>query len=121
MRIEQRIGRVDRRGQASETVRIVNIITPGTVDADIYSRCLLRIGIFERVSHPRRVQKFPKPPHDERGDEALDHLVTLAVQGCLLHCTSNQSSIDRTVAATPQTYNESPCCSTVSPVNRVMN
>jgi hypothetical protein len=48
MRIEQRIGRVDRRGQASETVRIVNIITPGTVDADIYSRCLLRIGIFER-------------------------------------------------------------------------
>ena len=48
MRIEQRIGRIDRRGQASEKIRIVNIITPGTVDADIYNRCLLRIGIFER-------------------------------------------------------------------------
>jgi superfamily II DNA or RNA helicase len=48
MRIEQRIGRIDRRGQPSEKIRIVNIITPGTVDADIYNRCLLRIGIFER-------------------------------------------------------------------------
>jgi hypothetical protein len=48
MRIEQRIGRIDRRGQTSEKVRIVNIITPRTVDADIYERCLLRIGIFDR-------------------------------------------------------------------------
>lgn len=48
MRIEQRIGRIDRRGQKSEAVRIFNMITPGTVDADIYQRCLLRIGIFDR-------------------------------------------------------------------------
>ena len=46
MRIEQRIGRIDRYGQKSETVAIVNIITPGTVDADIYERCLWRIGVF---------------------------------------------------------------------------
>lgn len=47
MRIEQRIGRIDRRGQQSETVSIYNMITDGTVDADIYYRCLTRIGIFE--------------------------------------------------------------------------
>ena len=46
MRIEQRIGRIDRYGQKSDTVAIVNIITPGTVDADIYERCLWRIGVF---------------------------------------------------------------------------
>ncbi len=46
MRIEQRIGRIDRRGQTSETVAIINLITPGTIDADIYDRCLLRIGVF---------------------------------------------------------------------------
>ncbi len=47
MRIEQRIGRIDRRGQQSEHVTIFNLITPGTVDADIYERCLSRIGVFE--------------------------------------------------------------------------
>lgn len=47
MRIEQRIGRIDRYGQQSETVAIVNFVTPGTVDADIYERCLWRIGVFE--------------------------------------------------------------------------
>ena len=48
MRIEQRIGRIDRRGQKSEAVNIYNTITAETVDADIYHRCLMRIGIFER-------------------------------------------------------------------------
>ncbi len=47
MRIEQRIGRIDRRGQQSETVNIYNIISEGTVDAEIYHRCLKRIGVFE--------------------------------------------------------------------------
>ena len=49
MRIEQRIGRIDRYGQKSETVAIVNFVTPGTVDADIYQRCLWRIGVFQHA------------------------------------------------------------------------
>lgn len=47
MRIEQRIGRIDRRGQKSDVVNIYNMITEETVDADIYYRCLMRIGVFE--------------------------------------------------------------------------
>ena len=46
MKVEQRIGRIDRNGQTSESVAIYNMVTPGTVDADIYDRCLLRIGVF---------------------------------------------------------------------------
>ena len=46
MKVEQRIGRIDRNGQTSESVAIYNMVTPGTVDADIYERCLLRIGVF---------------------------------------------------------------------------
>ena len=46
MRVEQRIGRIDRKGQQSESVAIVNMVTPDTVDADIYDRCLMRIGVF---------------------------------------------------------------------------
>jgi len=49
MRIEQRIGRIDRYGQESEAVAIVNLITPGTIDADIYERCLSRIGVFHHA------------------------------------------------------------------------
>jgi superfamily II DNA or RNA helicase len=49
MRIEQRIGRIDRYGQPSETVAIINFVTPGTVDADIYERCLSRIGVFQHA------------------------------------------------------------------------
>ena len=49
MRIEQRIGRIDRIGQTSESVAIINLITSGTIDAEIYDRCLSRIGVFERA------------------------------------------------------------------------
>jgi ATP-dependent helicase HepA len=49
MRIEQRIGRIDRYGQNSKAIAIVNFLTPGTVDADIYQRCLARIGVFQHA------------------------------------------------------------------------
>ena len=48
MKIEQRIGRIDRNGQKSESVAIINLITQHTIDAAIYERCLQRIGVFER-------------------------------------------------------------------------
>ncbi len=49
MRIEQRIGRIDRRGQPSESVAIKNFVVSGTVDAAIFNRCLARIGVFQRA------------------------------------------------------------------------
>jgi superfamily II DNA or RNA helicase len=49
MRVDQRIGRIDRQGQRSPTVAIYNLVTPGTVDADIYDRCLWRIGVFHHA------------------------------------------------------------------------
>lgn len=47
MRIEQRIGRIDRRGQRSDTVQIYNMIIEDTIDETIYDRCLSKIGVFE--------------------------------------------------------------------------
>lgn len=47
MKVEQRIGRIDRNGQKSEAIIIVNMITEGTIEQEIYDRCLKRIGIFE--------------------------------------------------------------------------
>jgi len=48
MRIEQRIGRIDRRGQESEIAYIYNCVTKETIDEEIYERCLKKIGVFEK-------------------------------------------------------------------------
>jgi ATP-dependent helicase HepA len=47
MRIEQRIGRIDRFGQAADKVLIFNFITPGTVEERVFFRCFDRLGIFK--------------------------------------------------------------------------
>lgn len=47
MRIEQRIGRIDRFGQQAEKILIFNFITPGTVEERIFFRCFERLGIFQ--------------------------------------------------------------------------
>lgn len=49
MRIEQRIGRIDRFGQKSEKVQIYNFITPGTIEERIFFRCFERLGIFRNT------------------------------------------------------------------------
>jgi hypothetical protein len=49
MRVEQRIGRIDRFGQQSEKVLIFNFITPGTVEERIFHRCFERLGIFRET------------------------------------------------------------------------
>ena len=46
MRVEQRIGRIDRFGQRSEKVLIFNFVTPGTVEERVFMRCYERLGIF---------------------------------------------------------------------------
>lgn len=46
MRVEQRIGRIDRFGQTSDKVLIFNFVTPGTVEEQIFYRCFERLGIF---------------------------------------------------------------------------
>src|SRR5207248_9837052 len=49
MRVEQRIGRIDRFGQRSEKVLIFNFITPGTVEERIFFRCFERLDIFRNA------------------------------------------------------------------------
>ena len=49
MRVEQRIGRIDRLGQRHETIRIINLHYEGTVETDVYRALRSRIGLFESV------------------------------------------------------------------------
>jgi superfamily II DNA or RNA helicase len=46
MRVEQRIGRIDRIGQSAEKINIVSFVIQGTIDETIIDRLYARIGIF---------------------------------------------------------------------------
>lgn len=48
MKVEQRIGRIDRLGQKAESISIVNFAVRGTIEEKILNRLYTRIGIFER-------------------------------------------------------------------------
>ena len=49
MRVEQRIGRIDRLGQQNAIIRIVNLHYDDTVETDVYRALRNRIGLFESV------------------------------------------------------------------------
>ena len=49
MRVEQRIGRIDRLGQEHPVIRIINLHYEGTVETDVYRALRRRIGLFETV------------------------------------------------------------------------
>lgn len=49
MRVEQRIGRLDRLGQTAESISIWNLYCADTIDERIYERLYERIGIFKQA------------------------------------------------------------------------
>jgi len=52
MRVEQRIGRIDRIGQEAPAVRVLNLYMQGTIEEDTYLTLKERIGAFEAVVGP---------------------------------------------------------------------
>ena len=52
MRVEQRIGRIDRLGQRHSIVRISNLHYEDTVETDVYRALGSRINLFQRVVGP---------------------------------------------------------------------
>lgn len=49
MKVEQRIGRIDRLGQKYPKVRIINLAYKGTVEADVYFVVGARIQLFQGI------------------------------------------------------------------------
>jgi hypothetical protein len=52
MRVEQRIGRIDRIGQEAAVVKVLNLYMQGTIEEDAYFTLKDRIGVFEEVVGP---------------------------------------------------------------------
>lgn len=49
MRVEQRIGRIDRLGQVYDTIRIYNLQYQNTIETDVYAVLKERIGFFQTI------------------------------------------------------------------------
>lgn len=49
MRVEQRIGRIDRFGQKSDHIFVVSFFVDGTIDTRVLERLYRRIGVFEQA------------------------------------------------------------------------
>ncbi len=54
MKVEQRIGRIDRIGQKNDEVLVWNYVYENTVEEDIYDRLGERINLFEQAVGPLR-------------------------------------------------------------------
>jgi SNF2 family DNA or RNA helicase len=93
MRVEQRIGRIDRLGQRFSDIRIINLHYEDTVEADVYRALRNRISIFEKVVGGLQpiLTRLPKlieesvlsrsnAPHDKR-DGALQALENAIASG----------------------------------------
>src|SRR5262249_37835394 len=48
MRVEQRIGRIDRLGQRFPVIRVINLHYDDTVETDVYRALRARIGLFAK-------------------------------------------------------------------------
>ena len=67
MRVEQRIGRIDRLGQQYAAIRIVNLHYEDTVEADVYSALKSRIKLFESVVGRPAADPVQRAPEDLEG------------------------------------------------------
>ncbi|MCP4691929.1 MAG: SWF/SNF helicase family protein, partial [Desulfobacterales bacterium] len=75
MKVEQRIGRIDRIGQKHPVVRVINMAYEDTVEADVYFALSERIGLFQGVVGklqpilariPREFEAAVLAPRDQR-------------------------------------------------------
>lgn len=75
MRVEQRIGRIDRIGQRHPEVRVINLFATPSVEDLVYRALTQRIGLFERFIGPlqpilgamqRTIQQLAMMDPDER-------------------------------------------------------
>ncbi|NET09059.1 MAG: DEAD/DEAH box helicase, partial [Symploca sp. SIO2B6] len=74
MRVEQRIGRIDRIGQTYSTVRIHNFYYDGTVEAKVYRRLRDRIDAFASVVGNLQPILAQVPTFIERATMSVDPL-----------------------------------------------
>jgi len=101
MKVEQRIGRIDRLGQKYERVRIINLAYLGTVEADVYFVVGSRIQLFQGIVGklqpilsrlPKEIERVTLAQADNR--EALRHQFLAEVEQQVAQADQESLDID---------------------------
>ena len=86
MKVEQRIGRIDRYGQTSQRIRVYSLILAGTVEERILGRLYNRIGVFyesigelepilgeiiERLTHDLFTRELSSQQEEDMAEQTL--------------------------------------------------
>ena len=114
MRVEQRIGRIDRIGQRYDRIRIVNLHVAGTVEADVYRALRDRIRLFEGVVGPlqpilarlpRRIGQATVAPEraavSDLAEELVRDIASLEASGLDLDLLAEGGVLERPRAEPP--------------------
>lgn len=64
MKVEQRIGRIDRIGQENEIIYVLNLCYSGSVEEIVYGRLLKRLYEAERIVGSQQISMLPVYPED---------------------------------------------------------
>jgi hypothetical protein len=85
--LEQRVGRVDRVGQESNNIRIVNLFVKGSLDEEVYEKALKRIEVFRTTVGDMR-------PVVEEMARKLETSGTISQEGLVRAATELQQQQD---------------------------
>src|SRR5690606_21326610 len=62
MKIEQRIGRIDRIGQRHEDIYVLNLCYAGSAEEEVYGRLLQRLESINQVVGAQQISLLPVTP-----------------------------------------------------------
>ncbi len=102
MKIEQRIGRIDRIGQEAERILIWNFLYSGSIDERIYHRLLDRLNIFENalggmeaiLGEQIRAMGYDLLVHKLTPEEEIERIEQTAIAMETLNRSSNELEQD---------------------------
>jgi hypothetical protein len=116
MRVEQRIGRIDRIGQPAPVVTIANYVVPGTVEESVYSALAERIDLFSGLlgqlqpilgATDDAFRKIFRSPRSERAAAEKTAIAELMAKAGELERSGLDLGGDEDPLPEPQ-YNEAP-------------
>lgn len=109
MKLEQRIGRIDRIGQRHRTIHVINLAYPGTVEEEVYVRLLRRIRDATGTVGRQPLVVLPVNPADLRrlstGELTPERLETM-VRERLRRVRERAESMSPTAAELHALYRE---------------